>query len=446
MRTLALLFTVGAATLAWTAPALAQVGDAERAAARDLFKQGDELQRAGKFAEALDKFERAQQIFSAPTNMLRIAECEAALGRLVESAESYRAVVRTPLPAGSPPPFQAAVDQARGELAQVAPRVPKVVVQVQPAGLSSEQLQIDGQNVPAALVGEPIPLDPGTHKVIVFAPGYASTEQSITLKERDSKSVQVTLEPIPGITYAPGAPPPAGGAAQPPAQSTAPAPTGNIPPPPPPIEDTTEPAKKKSRTGLLFGGHLGLEMPSGHIPMPMSSPEASVGVGDLSGSGFAYGLDGGVRFARQWYIGLTLEHASLDPGKNPGSIAAGVTSDSSDTTQLGLVLGLIVNPDKTSFLAEVGVAERWYSFSWADQNGAKQTNSYSSGELSLGAGLWIPIGHVLRLVPEATAGLGSFNTPTANNSSPGTSTGNSSGGQSHAFFMLGVGGFYNIDL
>jgi len=445
MRTLALLFTVGTATLAWSMPALAQVGDAERAAARDLFKEGDELQRAGKFAEALDKFERAQQIFSAPTNMLRIAECEAALGRLVESAESYRAVVRTPLPAGSPPVFQAAVDQAKGELAQVEPRVPKVVVQVQPSGLSNEQMQIDGQNVPAALIGEPIPLDPGKHKVIVFAPGFASTEQQVTLREHESKSVQIALEPIPGITYAPGTPPPAGGATQPPPQSTAP--TGNIPPPPPPIVDTTEPAKRKSRTGLLFGGHLGLEVPSGNVPMPTSSAGAtSVGFGDVSGNGFAYGLDGGVRFARQWYIGLTLEHASLDPGKSVGTATApGITSDSSDTTQLGLELGLIVNPDKTSFLAEVGVAERWYSFSWRDQTNAKQTNSYSSGELSLGAGLWIPLGHALRLVPEATVGLGSFNPPGANNTSSSTS-GNSTGSQGHAFFMLGIGGFYNVDL
>ena len=58
--------------------------------------------------------------------MLRIAECQAALGRLVESTESYRAVVRTPLPAGAPPAFQAAVDQAKAELTQVEPRVPKV--------------------------------------------------------------------------------------------------------------------------------------------------------------------------------------------------------------------------------------------------------------------------------------------------------------------------------
>src|SRR5579863_3165041 len=113
MRKLTVLLALCAASLGASAPAFAQVTEAERAAARQLFKEGDELQRAGKFTEALDKFQRAQEVFSAPTNVLRIAECEAALGHLVVSAESYRALVRTPLPKGSPPAFQAAVDQAR---------------------------------------------------------------------------------------------------------------------------------------------------------------------------------------------------------------------------------------------------------------------------------------------------------------------------------------------
>src|SRR5580698_10323051 len=119
--------------LSWAPLPRAPVSDAERAAARELFHAGDELQRAGRFTEALDKFQRAQQVFRAPTNLLRIAECDAALGRLVESAEAYREVVRSPLPSDAPPAFQAAVAQASAELAQVEPRVPRVVAQVQPA-------------------------------------------------------------------------------------------------------------------------------------------------------------------------------------------------------------------------------------------------------------------------------------------------------------------------
>jgi len=438
MRTLRLLFFLAlpgaTSALSWSTPAPAQVTESERAAARQLFKEGDELQRAGKFTEALDKFQRAQQVFSAPTNVLRIAECDAALGRLVASAESYRALVRTPLPPGSPPVFQQAVDQARGELAQVEPRVPKLVVQVEPPGVPGPQLQIDGQAVPAALFGEPFQLDPGSHKVLVYAPGYMSAEQSVVLKERETRTLQVTLKSIAGVTYAPGTPPP------PVVTTDTPPPTEpppGMPPPPPAIVDENAPAlvHKRNRPALILGLHLGLELPAGQIPNPAG---AAVNTTDVSAGGLAYALDAGVRFARYGYIGLTLEHAGLGAGKTPASIdplASGVTSN---TTSFGVVLGVISNPDRVSFFGEVGLQGRWYSLSWQD-NGNSQSASYSGAELLLGVGLWLPVGRTFRLLPEATAGLGTFTPP----NSPSTSDSNNPG---HGFVMLGVGGLFNIDL
>ena len=162
----------------------AQVTESERAAARQLFHEGDELQRAGKFAEALDKFQRAQQVFSAPTNMLRIAECDAALGHLVASAEAYRALVRTPLPAHSPKAFEAAVDQARGELAQVEPRVPRLVIRIDPAGAPVPRCKSTGSPSPPRFSASLFPLDPGSHEVLVSASGFVSAQQSVVLKER----------------------------------------------------------------------------------------------------------------------------------------------------------------------------------------------------------------------------------------------------------------------
>jgi hypothetical protein len=438
MRTLRLLFFLAvpcaASALGWSTPAQAQVTESERAAARQLFKEGDELQRAGKFVEALDKFQRAQQVFSAPTNVLRIAECDAALGHLVASAESYRALVRTPLPAGSPAAFQAAVDQARGELAQVEPRVPRLVVQVEPANVPGPQLQIDGQAVPAALFGEPFPLDPGPHKVLVYASGYVSAEQSVVLKERETRSLQVPLKPIAGVTYAPGSAPP------PPVTTDTPPPTEpaqGIPPPPPAIVDANAPGavRKRPRVALILGLHLGLELPAGQIPAPNGT---AINTTDASAGGFAYALDGGLRFARYGYIGLTVEHAGLGAGKNPSSVDQSAQALSSNTTALGLVVGIIANPDRVSFFGEIGAQARWYSLSWTNPQG-NQSASYSGGELLLGMGLWIPAGHTFRLLPEVTGGVGAFSPPTGSASGDTSSPG-------HGFVMLGIGGLFNIDL
>jgi len=444
MRASSFLLVAGAVSvLAWSGPARAQVGDAERAAARELFRQGDELQRAGKIAEALDKFNRAQQVFPAPTNQVRIAECDAALGRLVESAETYRAVVRTSLPAGSPAAFTAAVEQAKAELAQVEPRVPKIVVLTDPPSVPQAQLQIDGQSVPAALLGEQIPLDPGPHRVSVQAPGLAAPEQSVVLKERETKSVTLALKPAPGTL---GPPAPVGGA--PPPGATRPVPPaaeyvgdGSAPPPPPLVEGgAIEPARKASRVGLLLGLHLGVELPTGQIPVGSALP--AIDMTTVSGTGFAYALEGGVRFARQWYIGLTVEHANLGGGRDVGVFQLGAQQVSSNTTTAGLVLGLIVNPDRASFFGELGAQGRWYGINWTDPAGRQQSSSYNGAELLLGAGVWIPVGRSFRIVPEATASIGTFTPPDV--SSSGSS--NNSSGVGHAFFMLGVAGLFNLDL
>ena len=423
--------------------ALAQVSDAERAAARQLFKEGDDLQRAGKFADALDKFQRAQQVFSAPTNMLRIAECEAALGRLVEAAESYRALVRTPLPAGSPPAFQAAVGQAKGELSQVEPRVPRLLIQMDPPSAPSPQLQVDGQAVPAALIGEPFPLDPGQHRVLVTASGYAGGEQTIVLKEHETKTLAVVLRPITGVTYAPGT-------------TAAAAPSSSPPPPPPPpppapgetpgaatptqgpplVEGMSEGKRKQRGVSLLVGLHLGLEVPAGTIPVTSTS---SAPAASLTGDGFAYALDGGVRFAHQFYVGLTVEHASLGANANfAQSYELGaISQQTASTTALGAVIGFIVNPERASLFLDAGIQARWYSLGWLDSAGKKQSAGYNAPELLLGLGVWIPAGRSVRLMPEATVGLGTFSPSgqTSSESDPG-----------HGFLMFGIAGFFNADL
>jgi hypothetical protein len=414
MRHLALLTAVGFMQLTWVGVASAQVSDSQRAAARDLFKQGDELQRAGHFAEALDKFQRAEQVFAAPTNELRIAECEAALGQLVESGEAYRSVTRTPIGPASPAAFQAAVAQAKAEFDQVEPRIPKLVVQVQPLG-SHVLLQVDGQNVSAALIGQPLPLDPGPHKASVSAPGFATAEQSVSLKERETVVVQLLLKggaspgPAPIVTE-----PSAGQIA-----------TAGATPPPPPPQSSEAPApetRRESRIGVIAGGHLGLELAGGSLP-PDSNTATSLGLGSVAGAGIAFGLDGGLRFARRWYVGASLEHAAF------ASTRTSTGQSNADTTLALLVLGLVVNPDHVSFYAEAAAGARW--FHYAVKGGVGTL--HQSGELSLGGGVWIPIGRGFRLLPKATLGLGGFE-------GEGTST-----TYAHVFFMLGTAGFYNAD-
>jgi hypothetical protein len=437
MRSPALLISLGVAAVTWCTVAGAQVNDGERAAARELFKEGDELQRAGHFAEALDKFQRAEQIFAAPTNELRIAECEAALGLLVESGEAYRSVLRTPLPPGAPAAFQAAVDQAKAEFAQVEPRIPKLVVEIQPV-VSNVRLQMDGQRVSSALVGQAMPLDPGPHKVSVAAPGYSSAEQSLTLKERETRVVQLVLKaevaasvaPPPAPTYAAPAPAAPAAMAPPPAASRGASVAGSAPPPPADAEEPVREPRRESRFGLLVGGHLGLEFAGGTLPPdPSDADEGSVDIGTVAGTGVAFGIDGGLRFGRRWYVGATLEHAAFSSTARSGGASA-------DTTLAALVIAVIANPDRVSFYGEASLGSRW--FHYTDPVTGTDTVR-EGGEFSLGSGVWIPIGRSFRLLPKATLGLGFDSDNSGNNNNAATTY------YPHVFLMLGTAGFYNAD-
>jgi hypothetical protein len=416
-------------SLGLATPALAQVNDAQRAAARDLFKAGDQAQRAGQFADALDKFQRAQQVFPAPTNVLRIAECDAALGRLVEAAEAYREVLRTPLPAGAPPAFQAAVDQAKAELSQVDPRVPKMTVQVQPTGVQGAQMQIDGQSVSAALIGEPMPLDPGAHKLALIAPGYASTEQSVDLKEHETRTVTVTLNAIPGITYAPaGTPPPP------------PAVTSDTPPPPPAIEAPDEgPAPTRPSSGLVLGLHVGFEGVSGKVPTPGAS--GFVSAGDVGNTGLDFGLDGAFRFARRWLVGLTLDRANFSNGS---SLDGSTSNASSNTTYLGVTGAYVVNPDHVSFYVELNLGARWYDVrepGASAATGGDLRKLYTAGEGGVGIGVWIPAGRSFRILPRLGFGFAQLSEDTTTSSDTATA----GDAKFVTFTTLTVTGLYNLD-
>jgi hypothetical protein len=170
---------------------------------------------------------------------------------------------------------------------------------------------------------------------------------------------------------------------------------------------------------------LGLEVAAGTLPPDANSADGgSIDLSSVTGNGFAFGLEGGFRFGRRWYVGLALDHASFS------STASDVGQASGDTTLAELVLALIVNPDRVSFYGERGLGSRWFHYSVA---GGGAGTLRQAGEFSLGAGVWIPIGHSIRLLPKATLGLGGFDSDDGTSAYP------------HAFVMLGMAGFYNVD-
>jgi len=173
------------------------MSDSERkASARAAYQEGIELQAQRSWAEALGRFQFAQQLVDAPTHLLHIAQCMVVLGKLVEAQESYETLTHHELPAGAPEPFRDALETGRRELADLQPRIPTLRIQVRPAPatLRNLSLTLNGRPLPPEVVGIARPMNPGTYQITATAWGVPPAKPvQVTLAEREVRTVEVTL-------------------------------------------------------------------------------------------------------------------------------------------------------------------------------------------------------------------------------------------------------------
>lgn len=199
--------------LALAAPAGAAEPDAStRAAARKIALEGVNAFQHDNAELASQKLEKAFELLPAPSIALWWARALAKRGLLVEASERYIQAGRLPPVEGNEQAVQAqAQKDAARELAELAPRIPKLVVALDGAKPNEVKLTLDGKNLSSALVGEEQPANPGTHK-LVGVRGGEQTEQSFNLAE--SQRAQVVLRfrgPAPRPAAPPVVPPPAAG-------------------------------------------------------------------------------------------------------------------------------------------------------------------------------------------------------------------------------------------
>ncbi len=187
------LVRVAAVALSVAAPLSAQSAS-DKATARTLAEQGISLARAGKHAEAIEKLRRAQELYPAHVHLVYLARSQAATGQLVEAAESYHALLRLELGASPTTTSKKALDEGKGELAALEPRIPALTVHVEPAGVAGVELSIDGAAVSSAIIDVARPTNPGRHQLRASAAGYAPAQASADLREGQQENVTLKLE------------------------------------------------------------------------------------------------------------------------------------------------------------------------------------------------------------------------------------------------------------
>ena len=155
--------------------------------ADDAFKQGRELMKAGKYAEACVAFNESQRLDPSLGTQFNIAQCEEKTGKLASALRIYKDLAQYDTNGTR----RAAAADLAGKL---EPRVPKLQVQLsaKPAGIV---VTVDGAACTACLTGA-TPVDSGTVTIVVKAPGFKGATATATVAE-DAKltTVPIKLEP-----------------------------------------------------------------------------------------------------------------------------------------------------------------------------------------------------------------------------------------------------------
>lgn len=300
------------ALIAWSSAAFAQSQAENMAAARSLGIAGVELADQGKCKEALEKLERAEALYHAPSILGRLGECQVEVGKIVLGTENLNRVVREQLPANAPQAFVIAQERAKKVLERALPRIAYLTVRVEPQTVGA-QVTVGGTPVPAALLGAERPTDPGVHEVVANAAGYNAAKTSVTLAEGSHQQVSLvlTVDPnaaaaVPAAVVAPVTP--AAAPTQP--DAAAPASSG-------PNRTAAYVAFGVGGAGLLTGTITGilamtkegsLECPDNHCPpAEHDALDSAKTLATISTIGFGVGLAGAATGVVLWMTGSKAE-------------------------------------------------------------------------------------------------------------------------------------------
>lgn len=172
--------------------ALALVADAGRAlaAGRDpasaeaLFRDGRAAFDRGDYAAAKARFAESQRLDPAPGTLLNLALAEEKLGELARAWQHVREALAE-LPADDRRPL------AEKLLADLERRVPRLAVALAEGVPPGTRVRRDDVELQAGSMGVALPVDPGTHVVVVTAEGREEMRYVTTAHEGETERLVV---------------------------------------------------------------------------------------------------------------------------------------------------------------------------------------------------------------------------------------------------------------
>lgn len=167
-------------------------GPTRRDEADALFNEARRLVDAGRHAEGCPKFEASFALYSSASTMINIARCHERQGKVATAWQDYQRAIALTKDIQDAERRKSLIDIAQEGMQALAPRLPKLRIVIPDAPAGVEVLR-DKINVSPAEILQGLAVDPGQHEIRVSAPGYLPEIRTVTLEERKTITVEVTL-------------------------------------------------------------------------------------------------------------------------------------------------------------------------------------------------------------------------------------------------------------
>lgn len=174
------------ATSLWASSAAMAADDPVRAA--QLYKAALELMEQKKFAEACPKFAEARRLNPSSLNsLISLAKCYDLAGKTASAWARYQELAFEFKKQGNADGEQAARKRS-DELEKTLSKL-QISTSGDTAGLV---IHLDGEDVPKAALGSPVPADPGKHVIEATAPGFNVWQTTVTVgAKNDNQKVEI---------------------------------------------------------------------------------------------------------------------------------------------------------------------------------------------------------------------------------------------------------------
>ncbi|MDP3275463.1 MAG: hypothetical protein Q8Q09_09735 [Deltaproteobacteria bacterium] len=328
-------------------------------AARILFREGAQRAEEGRWLEARDRFRRALAV--RPSALLHYNHALASQnsGYLVEAVDQYRLFLRL----DADPTNSARRDHATRAITTIEPVLARLILEPSTEH-TVQSVSLDGRELPLALLGAEIPLDPGEHFVDAISADGLQSSQVILLQE--SQRATRTLRFVtPPSTVPPSTVPPDAGA---PAVSPSPVASPIVAPRRPPtaplstigrirraLEDNAREvdptgARPWERTFVIFAqagtGHTAgiLALGARWAARPWYEVEANLGAGHPFGPGVAFfpvvlRAPWSYQFASSLLVGIGTNFTEIQRGTSP-PVGGSTCQPTGPFTPMWLIFGI----------------------------------------------------------------------------------------------------------